>query len=168
MASEAELKELERKQRELMKNATPAQRAEIQTQNMIIKGQLKKAPQELPIDKDAKFEAQSPERGGRKSRRKGRKTRKSKKVTRRRHRGGEGINVTQYGVEGRKESVVRTAYDKEREKERKWDARNRGMFETKSTEYGVNKSPSNPVNTQPSKLPTRSGGRKSKKVTRRR
>ncbi len=162
MASKAELDELERKQRELMKNATPAQKASLATQNMIIKHQMKNPPVDLGLDKDAKFEAKSPERGGRKSRR------KSKKVTRRRHRGGEGINVTQYGVEGRKESVVRTAYDKEREKERKWDARNRGMFETKSTEYGVNKSPSNPVNTQPSKLPTRSGGRKSKKVTRRR
>jgi hypothetical protein len=88
MASKAELDELERKQRELMKNATPAQKASLATQNMIIKHQMKNPPVELPIDKDADFEAQSPERksgkGGRKSRRKGRKTRKSKKVTRRR------------------------------------------------------------------------------------
>jgi hypothetical protein len=84
MASKAELDELEKKQRELMKNATPAQKAQLATQNMIIKYQMKNPPVELPIDKNAKFEAQSPERGGRKSRRKGRKTRKSKKVTRRR------------------------------------------------------------------------------------
>lgn len=152
MASEAELKELERKQRELMRTVTPAQRAEIQTQHAIIKGQLKKAPQELPIDKDAKFEAQSPERGGRKSRR--------------RYRGGEGLNLTQYGVEGRKESVVKTPYDKKREEERKWDERNKGLFETKSTAHGVNKTPFNPLNTETGELKmlARSGGRKSKKA----
>ncbi len=84
MASEKELKELEKKQLELMKSATPAQKAQLATQNMIIKHQMKNPPVELPIDKDATFEARSPEKGGRKSRRKGRKTRKSKKVTRRR------------------------------------------------------------------------------------
>ena len=94
-----------------------------------------------------------------------------------RHKGGEGLNLTQYGVEGRKESVVRTPYDKEREKERKWDERNKGLFESKSTEYGVNKTPFNPVDTETGKLKLldRSGGRKSRrprrksrKVTRRR
>ncbi len=92
MASKAELDELERKQRELMKNATPAQKASLATQNMIIKHQMKNPPVDLGLDKDAKFEAQSPERkdqnpekeGGRKSRRKGRKSRGKKRSSRRR------------------------------------------------------------------------------------
>ena len=77
------------KQMELVKNATPAQRAQIQEQNKLIKQQVKKAPQELPIDQDANEEAQRQKtapnakkpKGGKKSRRKGKK---SRKVTRRR------------------------------------------------------------------------------------
>jgi hypothetical protein len=94
-----------------------------------------------------------------------------------RHKGGEGLNLTQYGVEGRKETVVRTPYDKEREDEWKWNERNKGLFESKSTKRGVNKSPFNPLDTETGKLKLLgpSGGRKSRrprrksrKVTRRR
>jgi len=92
-ATKAELDELEKKQRELMKNATPAQKAQLATQNMIIKHQMKNPPVELPIDKDATFEAQSPEKGGRKSRRKVRKTRGRRKT----RRGGFGDGAIPYG-----------------------------------------------------------------------
>lgn len=83
--------DLERQQRELMKNATPAQKAQLRTQNQIIKYQLENPPVELPIDQDAKNELKSehakpekgPGKGGKKSRRS--KSKKSKKrMTRRR------------------------------------------------------------------------------------
>jgi hypothetical protein len=82
-----------------------------------------------------------------------------------RHKGGEGLNLTQYGTTGNKQSVVNTPYDKKREEELKWDERNKGLFETKSTTHGVNKSPFNPVDTETGKLKmlSRSGGRKSRR-----
>jgi len=94
-----------------------------------------------------------------------------------RHKGGEGLNLTQYGVKGNKESVVNTPADDKRRIEEGYDLRNKGLFESKSTEEGVNKTPFTPVDPASGKpkLLGRSGGRKSRrprrksrKITRRR
>ena len=83
--------DLTKKQLELMKTATPAQKAQIATQNAIIRHQIKNPPVELPIDPEAEKELESkdakPGKGGKKSRRaksKRSKTSRKRRLSRRR------------------------------------------------------------------------------------
>lgn len=80
--------DLTKKQLELMKTATPAQKAQLATQNAIIKHQIKNPPVELPIDPDAEKELESKDaKGGKKSRRsksKRSKTSRKSRLSRRR------------------------------------------------------------------------------------
>ena len=89
-----------------------------------------------------------------------------------RHKGGEGLKLEQYSVEG-KGSAVKTPTPEQIANEKAFQKSTKGLFDTSLD--GVNKSPFDPVDRETGKLKLLGKGRKSRrprrksrKVTRRR
>lgn len=79
--------ELSKQQMELLAKATPAQRAQIQTQRDLVNYQFRHPPRELPIDPDAKRDLTSEEAQKHAKSQSG-KSRRTRRQTRRRRGGG--------------------------------------------------------------------------------